>query len=92
MPVASYNQLPMYKYFTAMSEALALECGGDRAYVTTPDVDKIPTDGIWALVEYPTLTREDAVPPQKVEKVICFTNIGLEVESNQSADYCSFSP
>lgn len=51
-----YRESDTYKYFELMSEALATMYSG-TAYVLTPDVNAIPTDGIWYQTEKPTLTR-----------------------------------
>lgn len=45
-----YEGTDRYKYFQQMSQALAMTCSG-WAVVMTPDVNNIPSDGIWANTE-----------------------------------------
>jgi hypothetical protein len=45
-------------FFENMSQAVAEQCSV-FATVMTKDVNNIPTDGIWARVEFPTLQRSD---------------------------------
>ena len=49
-----YQDTDRYRYFVQMSLALAMTCSG-TATVMTPDVNNIPTNGIWALEEAPQL-------------------------------------
>jgi hypothetical protein len=59
-------------YFKAMSKAMAMECSGEVFLMTNADLNdntKVPEDGIWWQVEFPTLFDGNRAPEKKITKV-----------------------
>jgi hypothetical protein len=55
-----------------MSKAMAMECRGEVFVMTMTNLEKnekVPTDGIWWEVEFPTLIDPNRPPEKKVDKV-----------------------
>jgi hypothetical protein len=71
-----------------MSKAMAMECRGQVFVMTMTKLDKdekVPTDGIWWEVEFPTLIDPNRPPEKKVDMVSIIPALIIEFQEGSSA-------
>ena len=76
MSQEEFQKTERWLYFARMSEALAMKCHKE-ATVMSPDLKKIPSDGIWGKRERPTLEKRHG-PDNTVDLVRVFVNRAMK--------------